>query len=508
MAFHPTRLAIPTIFALTLCFTLLAPLLAADPDPIPARLLPTPAKDTTYFLGPLRPDGTVDYIAALNQHLSQGITPDNNAAYALFAVIPPERLAIEDQGGIARLEAALGAPFPPARPIYRGIPSRDPDHPVGRHFYRAVEGPWTPAKVPVVADWLAANQQALDAVVQAVERDRAWWPLITDEPGVWFTSMLLPELGETRPIARGLTIRAHLALAHAKPDDALRDWIALQRLGRHTATNPILISRLVGYSVQNIADQLAVRILASPHLKPEHLHQMADHAAASHPVHPIADAIDSAERVMLLNSLIQAASGRVAVEDVLEAQGRFALRSPRFRIDPALRQINRRYDQLVEMTRLPTATAFALRLDQFIEELEAAQHPVTGMQGREGDAADRFSAWLGDGMAGGLVMVIDPAFASNLDANQQLALVQLAIALRLYHFEHDRYPATLDALTPKYIAELPVDRYDGRPLTYKPGPDGKTYLLYALGRNGQDDGGIHNPRDADLAVGDPMPAGW
>ncbi|MEM6392340.1 MAG: hypothetical protein AAF797_06165 [Planctomycetota bacterium] len=508
MPIQPIRVTTTAITLWVTLATLVAQPLIAEPAPIPARLIPTPAKDTTVFLGPLRSDGTVNHIAALNQHLSRGITPDNNAAYALYAVMPPERLAMDDQGGIAWLEAALGAPFPQPRPLYQGIPSRDPDDPVGRHFHRAIEGPWTPEEVPAVADWLAANQPALDAVVQAVKRDRAWWPLITDEPGVWFINMLFPELGETRSIARGLTIRAHHALAHAKPNDALRDWIALQRLGRHTAANPILISRLVGYSILNIADQLAVRLLASPHLKPVHLHQMADHAAASHPVRSVADAIDLAERVTLLQSLIQAASGRVCVEDVLDTRGRLALRSPKFRIDPALRQINRRYDQLVEMARLPTARQFAERLGQFIEELEAAQDPVRGMQGREGDAADRFSAWFGDGMAGGSVWVLEPAFAANLRANQQLELVQLAIALRLYHFDHDRYPATLDALTPRYFAKLPVDRYDGRPLTYKPGPDGKTYLLYTLGRNGQDDGGIHDPRDADLAVGDPMPEGW
>ena len=38
------------------------------------------SKETTYITEPLRSDGTPDYVAALNQRLSKGVTPENNAA--------------------------------------------------------------------------------------------------------------------------------------------------------------------------------------------------------------------------------------------------------------------------------------------------------------------------------------------------------------------------------------------------------------------------------------------
>ncbi|MEM6551939.1 MAG: hypothetical protein AAF750_07405 [Planctomycetota bacterium] len=505
MAFHHTRLPIT---CLTLCLVLSATTRHADPKPIPARLIPTPAKDTTYFLGPLRPDGTVDYIAALNQKLSQGITPDNNAAYALLAVMPPERLNMDGHGGIPKLEAAFGVPFLNPRPTYQGVPSRDQDDPVGRQFDLAIDGPWAPEHLPAVADWLNNNQAALEAVIRAVERDMAWWPIITKAPEAMLYLILLPELGETRSLARGLVVRAHRALAHGDLDAVIRDWRAIQKLGHHTSANPIIISRLVGYSIQTMADHLAVRLLAHPDVTVQQVQQMAIVWAAVYPVPSIADAIDFVERIMLLQSLQAVAAGRIPPEDFFDGRGRFAVRSPAFRIDPALRQMNRRYDQLVQIAELQRFQAFNESLARFQEELETAQDPVTGIRGRHGDASERFSAWLGDSLAGWSLLSLDSAFASNLDANSRLELLQLAIALRLHRFEHQRYPATLDALTPKYIAKLPVDRYDGRPLTYKPGPDGTTYLLYAVGRNGQDDGGRHDPREADIAVGDPMPAGW
>ena len=40
----------------------------------------TISRETTRLLGPLTPDGRVDYTAAINRRASQGVTPSNNAA--------------------------------------------------------------------------------------------------------------------------------------------------------------------------------------------------------------------------------------------------------------------------------------------------------------------------------------------------------------------------------------------------------------------------------------------
>ncbi len=56
----------------------------------------TVSKETTYLTGPLRPDGTVDYLAAVNEHCSQGVTPENNAAVPLLQAIGPKE--VPEQG--------------------------------------------------------------------------------------------------------------------------------------------------------------------------------------------------------------------------------------------------------------------------------------------------------------------------------------------------------------------------------------------------------------------------
>ena len=51
----------------------------------------TVSKATTYFTGPLRADGSVDYVAAFNRRCSEGVTPENNAAVALWRASGPKR---------------------------------------------------------------------------------------------------------------------------------------------------------------------------------------------------------------------------------------------------------------------------------------------------------------------------------------------------------------------------------------------------------------------------------
>ena len=67
-------------------------------------------------------------------------------------------------------------------------------------------------------------------------------------------------------------------------------------------------------------------------------------------------------------------------------------------------------------------------------------------------------------------------------------VVITAIALKRYQLKHGKYPAGLDSLAPEFVSAVPLDPVDGKPLRYRPNPDG-TFLLYSIGGNGVDDGG-------------------
>ena len=56
------------------------------------RVLVTISKETTYITEPLRKDGYVDYVAALDQRFRRGVTPENNAAVLFWQAMGPREI--------------------------------------------------------------------------------------------------------------------------------------------------------------------------------------------------------------------------------------------------------------------------------------------------------------------------------------------------------------------------------------------------------------------------------
>jgi hypothetical protein len=65
----------------------------------------------------------------------------------------------------------------------------------------------------------------------------------------------------------------------------------------------------------------------------------------------------------------------------------------------------------------------------------------------------------------------------------------VACALERYRLAGGKLPASLDGLVPRFIAAIPGDVIDGRPLRYRLDHDGG-YVLYSIGWNQTDDGGV------------------
>lgn len=71
----------------------------------------------------------------------------------------------------------------------------------------------------------------------------------------------------------------------------------------------------------------------------------------------------------------------------------------------------------------------------------------------------------------------------------QLDLARVACALERHRLAHGQYPETLDDLTPQLIEKLPHDLINGEPLRYQRPGEGR-FVLYSVGWNEKDDGGI------------------
>jgi hypothetical protein len=69
----------------------------------------------------------------------------------------------------------------------------------------------------------------------------------------------------------------------------------------------------------------------------------------------------------------------------------------------------------------------------------------------------------------------------------------VCLAVEHYRLAQGRWPAALDDLVPAQLARVPLDPFDARPLRYRRLPDG--VVVYAVGRDGVDDGGTFDAKE-------------
>ena len=80
--------------------------------------------------------------------------------------------------------------------------------------------------------------------------------------------------------------------------------------------------------------------------------------------------------------------------------------------------------------------------------------------------------------------------ALEVETEKNLAIT--AIALKRYELRHGKPAARLTDLVPEFLAAVPIDRMDGKPLRYHLNADG-SFKLYSVGLNGTDEGGDPTP---------------
>jgi hypothetical protein len=174
----------------------------------------TISKETTYITEPLRPDGYPDYVAALNQRASDGVTPENNAAVLLQRAFGPSEIPEEvranffKQLGISSLPAT-GDYFVSRSEMIKRWRARHPattmddGEDLDEQFDRATKAPWKANNYPIVAEWLKTNANPLRLIVAASGRSKQFFPLILG-PNATLIACHLPHDTQIREAAVAL----------------------------------------------------------------------------------------------------------------------------------------------------------------------------------------------------------------------------------------------------------------------------------------------------------------
>lgn len=454
-----------------------------------ARPWITVAKDTTYVTEPVAKDGYVDYLAALNAADSEGATVDNNAAIWLVRAMD---LSMFKEADRKRFFAMLGIePSPVAGVSINEFPAVGNRADGGFADPTATTFPWSTRDFPALAKWLTEKEKPLQLAIDATRRSHCYVPLVRTTDDEMLFELPLPVFQTSTVIARALVARAMLRLNEGKVSQARQDLLACHRLGRLLGRTPLLMAGYVAAAIDDKASIADAALLEYGQLTAAEALAYRAELLNLPPLPSTAYDLEHGERLLFLGAITEMErNDQTKYEKLLGPPGTpgFEALTDRVRIswNEAMRTANREWDRWGAAWRQPLASGRQKQL----EILETEFRPLLKVQPGEAFKAKsprEAGKALGRALVARLLPAVDKSALAEDRARVRGDLVQLGFALAAYRVGFGEYPATLDALVPKYCSEVPPDRFSGKPLHYVRQADG--FLLYSVGKNAKDDGG-------------------
>ncbi len=487
----------------------------------------TISKETTYITEPLRPDGYPDYVAALNQRASKGVTPENNAAVLFWKAMGPSDIDEKDRKKYFEM---LGMELLPEKGDYfidyddflkkkQGerpssvVPPSDGCDPLQDQYTTAQERPWSKEEFPEVYEWLKVNEKPLAVLIEASKRPRCYDPMIRDA----VIDIPLMRLLQHRDTCRAFVARAMLRLHEGEVDQAWGDLLTCNRFARQVHESQLIIDALVAITIDGMAIPKDQVLIQHAKLSAKQIKDMQSDLGKLPPLPKVVDAIGVSERFMYLDLvMLMARNGLSEFKRLVQLRGDNSRKTVESCVDSignvviewdiVLRKGNIWYDRLTDTLRIPVRTKrmasmkiFNSDLNRMIDSTKDWKSLVFSMLGSPSKA-------ISERVGGVILMFVLPGIHACVDAEDRATmnfeLNKLAFALAAYRVDRGSYPAKLEELKPKYVAEVPKDIFanDG-PLHYEVKDGG--YLLYSVGVNGRDDGG-KRIEDCDAE----KPEGW
>jgi len=480
--------------------------------------------DTTVIDGPLNPDGTINYLAYLNEKLSEGVTPENN-----FAVDVAMTMGEDAWPKNSFREIIFNA---------LKVEARDTDALVFLRFEHYIEKyevedywndpqyqawldtisyAWAAEDHPEVKRWLDKQDSALDFILRSLnQKDQYYFPLI---PGEGYPESidiaLLPWLSQIRGIARGFQARAQLKVAAGDLEAAWSDVRAMYLMAHLSMQEPYTISWLVGVSIYSMAASVVDDIAGSEKLTQKFVGQIIAENQHLSRIRPYWEVYNSGERIASLEMVMHywKGHGHLFPEpyegpgvNLLPKEIYELMESEQFDPNVTLRAINAWGNQLISIGQMDDYHERIAKADQMERVAMIRSDHARGLLKNDPGAArlmqrdvlksNRVTAMATSLVVGWIFPVSGTLYKTEARVQMQLAFAPVALAIGGYHAEHGEYPADLNALVPVYLDSLPIDFATGELPVYRI-EDGAA-IVYSLGTNLKDDGGVDDPQDGDI----------
>ncbi len=351
-------------------------------------------------------------------------------------------------------------------------------------LFRAAEaGDPAALQAPEIAAWLAANAGALEKFELASAAGAKGWQRTSSDGSL--TGLLMPELGSLRQLAKLEVLEGRRLAATGEPAAAVDRFLAAFDAGEHLRQGPTLIEQLVGLAMQTRSAEALLDVQAGG-LGPFDYPTFATTvAAAAGGGRPLVDVLQT-ERAAFLDVTQRS-------WDYDQDTGQYVLNAEQAAYQLGLihgvdsTQVEALVAQTAAAGYESTLSEGNLFYDSVADAL--AQPFPAAMQRLAALEAVLSSSQTASPLLRGMATSMQRCLAVQARGEAVTRAAGLVARLREHAAETGAYPDTLDALDD---AELSGDPHTGLPFAYR--RSGDDFVLYSVGRNGTDDGGLHDPK--------------
>ena len=465
--------------------------------------------ETTHITEPLRKDGTVDYVAHLNQKYSQGVTPEKNAAVWYWRAIGPHkdttkryREALVEQLG-TNVFAGKGpwlldmGEFSKKK-IREGVISDFEEF--NKQWEKATEKPWVDEEYPLIAEWLKANEKPLKLIEKGGQQPDYYTPLVDCE---LLIAAPLPGIQLHRELARMLNTRVMLNAGRKDYHAALRDLMSLFRLAHQTGRGHTAIEGLVGCAITAIAEDSLQKLITGSDIDEKQLAKLQKELSTLPQVFDVIRVMDDCERFVCLDLVQHVSRGNIDnILDLLELDLRNSSMTARvmqwglLKTDVdwnvSMQRINVHMDGMIEIQKL---ASYSDRKEAFIGFADRTADTQRKVNSIPFLAVSFIIPESGDERVGQLLETsLLPALQQIGEAANRAEVRRrtspLGCAIERYRRLKGNYPPNLAALVPTYIEELPNDPYTNKSFHYRVNSDRSQFAVFTFGPNERDNNGL------------------
>lgn len=374
----------------------------------------------------------------------------------------------------------------------------------GREFESDKLDPESRAKAaPMVLEGFKTNETILAELRAASQRPYSRYPVVYDLDNPW--GILIPHLAQIKSACQRLRLRACAELAAGQSENAWEDVKLSLYMADSIKDEPFLISNLVRLACFEIETQPIWEGLAERRWSGTQLNEIQSRLQRCNFFADMKLPLDGERAVGVLTAdLLNRRKYRPSeLFDLAGSDNAFGgdLANLVSSVAPRgwynLEQLNycRLYEHQLEGTLdVARKRVFVDQVALHARDLE--REIAGGRLGKSWNAVIHHQV-----IAALLLPELNKISMKTAIAQTAADQAALACVLERYRLANGSFPEKLDALVPGFISQLPNDVITGEPLKYRRTDDGQ-FVLYSVGWNAKDDGGISGKTLFDEKEGD------